>query len=289
MSTELLGLIIITGSILAFALKYHQRQREDAKELTMSAKKLQKELEQSADNIIRRMEANIHYLEELLLEAEKQTSELERQLKIASYLEGKQTTTFTGFTNEKMPRVEELQTSNNNMTTLEHDTTAFLNEDKTETTKKDVASDILATKDLTFAQILAKSMDKSELHLQKPREKVREEIFKELHQEEQQEAQEEFSDEIYLANKALDTIDTEENTHPKNDFQNGTVFQDVYSEKEDTTVYQMPQSETLLKSEKQEEARRLLLEGYSTLEIAKKVHLGKGAIELLREIEAKKK
>ena len=37
-----------------------------------------------------------------------------------------------------------------------------------------------------------------------------------------------------------------------------------------------------------EEARRLLAAGYATEDIARKVHLGKGAIELLRQMDGQK-
>lgn len=81
MTTEILGFIIIVGAVIVLlARRQMQKADEDVEALEISADKLRRELEQSADEIIGRMAGHIDHLEKLLREADYKTDILERRI-----------------------------------------------------------------------------------------------------------------------------------------------------------------------------------------------------------------
>ena len=81
MTTEILGFIIIVGAVIVLlARRQMQKADEDVEALEVSADRLRRELEQSADEIIGRMAGHIDHLEKLLREADYKTDILERRI-----------------------------------------------------------------------------------------------------------------------------------------------------------------------------------------------------------------
>ena len=81
MTTEILGFIIIVGAVIVLlARRQMQKADEDVEALEISADRLRRELEQSADEIIGRMAGHIDHLEKLLREADYKTDILERRI-----------------------------------------------------------------------------------------------------------------------------------------------------------------------------------------------------------------
>lgn len=81
MTTEILGFIIIVGAVIVLlARRQMQKADEDVEAVEVSADRLRRELEQSADEIIGRMAGHIDHLEKLLREADYKTDILERRI-----------------------------------------------------------------------------------------------------------------------------------------------------------------------------------------------------------------
>ena len=89
--TEILGALIILGAVLLLIVRYiiHRRQRseEDDEDLAASIEKLKKELQQSADTIIKRLGSHVTKLEGLLREADDRRVRLETRVADAQRLE----------------------------------------------------------------------------------------------------------------------------------------------------------------------------------------------------------
>ena len=86
-----MGALIILGAVLLLVVRYiiHRRQRgeEDDEELAESIEKLKKELQQSADTIIKRLGSHVTKLEGLLREADDRRVQLETRVADAQRLE----------------------------------------------------------------------------------------------------------------------------------------------------------------------------------------------------------
>ena len=81
MTTEILGFIIIVGAVIVLlARRQMQKADEDVEALEISADKLRRELEQSADEIIGRMAGHIDHLEKLLREADYKTDSTDQTI-----------------------------------------------------------------------------------------------------------------------------------------------------------------------------------------------------------------
>lgn len=80
MTTEVLGFFIIVGALIVVLLRYQHQRGADAEELETSAEKLRYQLERSADDIIARMGTHIDRLEKLVAEADERSALLDRQL-----------------------------------------------------------------------------------------------------------------------------------------------------------------------------------------------------------------
>ena len=89
--TEILGALIILGAVLLLIVRYiiHRRQRseEEDEDLATSIEKLKKELQQSADTIIKRLGSHVTKLEGLLREADDRRVRLETRVADAQRLE----------------------------------------------------------------------------------------------------------------------------------------------------------------------------------------------------------
>ena len=89
--TEILGALIILGAVLLLIVRYiiHRRQRSDEadEDLAESIEKLKKELQQSADTIIKRLGSHVTKLEGLLREADDRRVRLETRVADAQRLE----------------------------------------------------------------------------------------------------------------------------------------------------------------------------------------------------------
>lgn len=89
--TEILGALIILGAVLLLIVRYiiHRRQRSDDadEDLAESIEKLKKELQQSADTIIKRLGSHVTKLEGLLREADDRRVRLETRVADAQRLE----------------------------------------------------------------------------------------------------------------------------------------------------------------------------------------------------------
>ena len=86
-----MGALIILGAVLLLVVRYiiHRRQRseEDDEDLAASIEKLKKELQQSADTIIKRLGSHVTKLEGLLREADDRRVRLETRVADAQRLE----------------------------------------------------------------------------------------------------------------------------------------------------------------------------------------------------------
>ena len=82
MVPEVLGLLIIVGALLVLIVKFiAQRQKGvDTEELRVSTEKLKAELAHSADAVIARMSSHIKHLEDLLRQADERNGRLEAGL-----------------------------------------------------------------------------------------------------------------------------------------------------------------------------------------------------------------
>ena len=89
--TEILGALIILGAVLLLIVRYiiHRRQRSDEadEDLAESIEKLKKDLQQSADTIIKRLGSHVTKLEGLLREADDRRVRLETRVADAQRLE----------------------------------------------------------------------------------------------------------------------------------------------------------------------------------------------------------
>lgn len=79
MITEILGFLIIAGTILVLVVRrrMHPVEKLDVREVEDSAERLRYELEQSADEIISRMGAHMDRLEQLIAEADRRIEALD--------------------------------------------------------------------------------------------------------------------------------------------------------------------------------------------------------------------
>ena len=89
--TEILGALIILGAVLLLIARYiiqrRQRSDEEDEDLAASIEKLKKELQQSADTIIKRLGSHVTKLEGLLREADDRRVHLESRVAEAQRLE----------------------------------------------------------------------------------------------------------------------------------------------------------------------------------------------------------
>lgn len=92
MVTEILGFLIIIGALLVVAVRYWSRHQSDStrdgEELLSSTQQLKAELERSADAVVSRIGSHIQPLEDLVRRAEERTKHLERQLDEAHRMAG---------------------------------------------------------------------------------------------------------------------------------------------------------------------------------------------------------
>lgn len=103
MSTEVLGFLIIAGTVVVLVLRRQFRQTEPEKAET-AAERLQQGLEQSADEIIARMGEHIDRLEALVAEADKRAVLLEQQIERARNLQPVETESFSRLLDQSMTR-----------------------------------------------------------------------------------------------------------------------------------------------------------------------------------------
>ena len=84
MVTEILGLLIIVGALLVFAVRYmNSRQEQPAleqQEIQQSTAHLKEELERSGDAIIARLGSHVSHLEELIREADAKNALLDARI-----------------------------------------------------------------------------------------------------------------------------------------------------------------------------------------------------------------
>lgn len=89
--TEILGALIILGAVLLLIVRYiiqrRQHSEEDDEDLAASIEKLKKELQQSADTIIKRLGSHVTKLEGLLRETDDRRVQLESRVAEAQRLE----------------------------------------------------------------------------------------------------------------------------------------------------------------------------------------------------------
>lgn len=82
MTTEILGFIIIAGAVIVLAARHQLNKAEDDPEVLEAATgRLRYELEQSADEIISRMTEHVDRLERLLREADYKTEVLQERIR----------------------------------------------------------------------------------------------------------------------------------------------------------------------------------------------------------------
>ena len=103
MSTEVLGFLIIAGTVVVLLLRRQFRSTEPEK-AEKAAERLQQGLEQSADEIIARMGEHIDRLEALVAEADKRAALLEQQIERARNLQPVETENFSRLLDQSMTR-----------------------------------------------------------------------------------------------------------------------------------------------------------------------------------------
>ena len=91
MTTEILGFIIIAGAVIVLAARHQLNKAEDDPEVLEAATgRLRYELEQSADEIISRMTEHVDRLERLLREADYKAEVLQERIRQLEALQGAQ-------------------------------------------------------------------------------------------------------------------------------------------------------------------------------------------------------
>lgn len=91
MTTEILGFIIIAGAVIVLVARHQLSKAEDAPEVLEAATgRLRYELEQSADEIISRMTEHVDRLERLLREADYKAEVLQERIRQLEALQGAQ-------------------------------------------------------------------------------------------------------------------------------------------------------------------------------------------------------
>ena len=103
MSTEVLGFLIIAGTVVVLVLRRQLKLTEPEK-IETAADRLQQELEQSADEIIARMGEHIDHLETLVAEADRRAALLEQQIERARNLQPVETEEFSRLLDRSMTR-----------------------------------------------------------------------------------------------------------------------------------------------------------------------------------------
>ena len=91
MLTEILGLMIIAGTLLVLAVRYitkrQQRPLEEQQEMQHSTARLKEELERSGDAIVERLRSHVTHLEELIREADAKNALLDAKISESRRLE----------------------------------------------------------------------------------------------------------------------------------------------------------------------------------------------------------
>lgn len=92
MVTEILGFLIIIGALLVAVVRYWSRHQpdpaRDEEEMRSSTERLKAELERSADAVVSRIGSHIQPLEDLVRRAEERTHRLELQLDASQRMAG---------------------------------------------------------------------------------------------------------------------------------------------------------------------------------------------------------
>ena len=91
MVTEILGLLILVGALLVWAVRYMNNRQEqpalEQQEIQQSTARLKEELERSGDAIIARLGSHVSHLEELIREADAKNAMLDARISESRRLE----------------------------------------------------------------------------------------------------------------------------------------------------------------------------------------------------------
>lgn len=251
MITEALGALIIIGALLVLVVRYLSKKPQEkiaAEEMRVSTDTLKAELTRSGDEIIKRMGAHIEKLENLLRVTEDKTSRLETRLSEYERLEAKLDLRIDMLERE-LTEAREITRELTVARTAPAPTPAPLNiEPKTVNAISDSAEE---NKNIDFASVLEKSMQQDD-----------------------------------TKNQTANLVTADD--HIEDDMNDDNISEDIISNAASNVSASNTENKNLEGSSQQAaKARALLLSGYSIEDTARETGLGKGAIELLRQMNKK--
>ena len=143
MGTEVLGFLIIAGTVVVLVLRRQFKLTEPEK-IETAADRLQQELEQSADEIIARMGEHIDRLEALVAAADQRAALLEQQIERARNLQPVETERFSKLLDQSLLRdTEHVEMGSSSVTGMDDTMSEALDARKEEeTTSKPAAEQV---------------------------------------------------------------------------------------------------------------------------------------------------
>ena len=274
MTTEILGFLIIAGAAIVLFLHWqmkNKQQKEDIADLETSVEQIRYKMEHSADEIIMRMTTHIDRLETLVAAADERAARLEAQIK-----ELKQES-------ERQKKEPEEPVDLAEIAAVE----AVARAERLNRVERTDASEFSQLLDASLAQELPGAQAAYPQAYQQPYEESNA-AYDGYQQEYVQ--QPVYQEEAYLRLEPVykeplqaEPVYTPE-ARPEMVYEaepQEQVRQEGLSPAEVERVQNSLRQNIVSPSVK---ARQLLLQGYSTEEVAKMVHMGRGAVELLRGI-----
>lgn len=256
MMTEVFGFLIILGTIIFFIAKRYLHSRQEQEDeyspekymnITTSASQLRHELETSADEIIEKMSQHIDHLEDLIERADRRSDVLEQQLAEMAALQS----------NVEVPEEEEEELP------YRGGEVDILTE----------AEDLHDGQETSWEEVLAEE-EAEDLAAE---EEVLEGRLPELN-----EAEEASLDAGFIPEAAEEAVDEAETLLPELE-----AAEEASLKGEQTFAEKVANEEAKIKEETEPKpvlVRKMLAEGKTVNEIAKETGLGKGAIELIKQL-----
>ncbi|MGM9539423.1 hypothetical protein [Anaerovibrio sp.] len=258
MTTEILGFIIIAGAVIVLAARHQLNKAEDDPEVLEAATgRLRYELEQSADEIISRMTGHIDRLERLLREADYKSELLE----------------------ERIRQLEALQRTQE-AAGYQHRSGGFRQEEGDYLTVRAAADAAMASGAPTSAQSpqAAYGMPAMSAADRRAWELIREAS---MELEAQYEAQSNTMQDVQQSDALQQAVDIQSGN--LDSYVSGAQVEDAVHD----TGYVYDEEGGLNTEVAAAQARQLLAEGYELEEIARATGLGIGAVQLIKQLEAR--
>lgn len=258
MTTEILGFIIIAGAVIVLAARHQLNKAEDDPEVLEAATgRLRYELEQSADEIISRMTGHIDRLERLLREADYKSELLEERIRQLEAL--RRTQGEAGY--QPLPR-------------------AIRQEDNDYLTARAAAD---AASSAGVASAVSPRQDAYGMPAMSEADRRAWELIREasMELEAQYEAQSNTMQDVQQSDALQQAVDIQSGN--LDTYVSGVQTDSAASD----TGYVYDEESGLNTEVAAAQARQLLAEGYELEEIARATGLGIGAVQLIKQLEAR--